>query len=88
MSEHNCLVAPTFPALLQRFFAERLIGHQNASPRTVAAYRDTFRLLLHYLQAQRRITPSGLTFEHLSADTITGFLQYLGTWPFPEEVDK
>ena len=34
-----------FAALLQRFFAERLLQQQNASPRTIVAYRDTFRLL-------------------------------------------
>ena len=32
-----------FAALLQRFFAERLLQQQNASPRTVVAHRDTFR---------------------------------------------
>lgn len=37
-----------FSALLQRFFAERLIQQKNVSPRTVTAYRDTFRLLLRY----------------------------------------
>jgi hypothetical protein len=31
-----------FAALLQRFFAERLIQQRNASPRTVESYRDTF----------------------------------------------
>ena len=32
--------------LVQRFFTERLVAQRNASPHTVAAYRDTFRLLL------------------------------------------
>ena len=36
------LLAPT----LQAFFTDRLITQRDASPRTVAAYRDTFRLLL------------------------------------------
>ena len=36
--------APTFATLVQGFFCERLIEQQNASSRTVAAYRDTFRL--------------------------------------------
>ena len=35
-------LAPT----LQAFFTERLITQRNASPHTIAAYRDTFRLLL------------------------------------------
>jgi hypothetical protein len=42
-----------FSALLQRFFAERLIQQKNVSPRTVTAYRDTFRLLLRYAESER-----------------------------------
>ena len=38
------LLAPT----LQAFFTERLITQRDSSPRTVAAYRDTFRLLLSF----------------------------------------
>ena len=34
-----------FPALLQRFFTDRLLGQLGASPHTVASYRDAFRLL-------------------------------------------
>ena len=37
-------LAPT----LQAFFTDRLITQRNASPRTIAAYRDTFRLLLRF----------------------------------------
>lgn len=40
------LLAPT----LQAYFADRLITQKDASPRTVAAYRDTFRLLLSFAQ--------------------------------------
>ncbi len=45
--------SPTFPLLLQDFFAKRLIAQRQASPRTVASYRDTFRLFLCYAQAGR-----------------------------------
>ena len=41
-------LAPT----LQAFFTERLIAQRQASPHTIAAYRDTFRLLLGFA-AQR-----------------------------------
>ena len=55
------LAVPTeFAALLQRFFAERLIQQQNASPRTVAAYRDTFRLLLNYAERATGKPPATL----------------------------
>ena len=36
------------PALLQQFFTERLSAQMEASPNTIAGYRDTFRLLLRY----------------------------------------
>jgi hypothetical protein len=41
-------LAPT----MQAFFTERLMGQRQASPNTIAAYRDTFRLLLAFA-AQR-----------------------------------
>ena len=40
--------APGFATLVREFFCGRLIAQQNVSTRTVASYRDTFRLLLHF----------------------------------------
>ena len=68
-------IAPT----LQRFFTDRLARQRQASPRTVAAYRDTFRLLLTFIQARTGTTPSKLTFDDLDAAAITAFLDYLET---------
>ncbi len=42
--------APSFPILLQRFLGEHLTRHRAVSPCTVAAYRDTFRLLLLFVE--------------------------------------
>ena len=42
------LLAPT----LQAFFTDRLIGQKRASPHTIAAYRDTIRLLLSFAAQQ------------------------------------
>lgn len=44
--------APSFATLLQRFFTEHLVHHRAVSPRTVAAYRDTFRLLLRFAETR------------------------------------
>lgn len=44
----------TLPTLLQRFFTERLTAQLQASPNTIAGYRDTFRLLLRF--ASQRLT--------------------------------
>ena len=38
------MISATFPALLQSFFTERLLRQRNASPHTIAGYRDSFRL--------------------------------------------
>ena len=45
-------LAPT----MQAFFSERLINQRQASPHTIAAYRDTFRLLLGFAQQRSAIS--------------------------------
>ena len=52
-----------FPSLLQRFFTDRLLGQLGASPHTVAAYRDTFRLFLRFATTTLRRAPSALRIE-------------------------
>jgi site-specific recombinase XerC len=42
----------SFPTLLEAFFTSRLVAQRRASPHTVAAYRDTFRLLFQFAQKQ------------------------------------
>ena len=53
--------AATFPALLQRFFTQRLLAQRGASPHTIASYRDTFRLLLGFAseRLERRLDLPG-----------------------------
>ena len=41
-------------ATVQAFFTERLIRQRRASPHTIAAYRDTLRLLLSFAAAAHR----------------------------------
>ena len=47
-----------FPSLLQDFFCRRLIGQRNVTARTVAAYRDAFRLLLRYTESRLHRSPA------------------------------
>jgi hypothetical protein len=42
---------------LQRYFCQYLINQRHLSPRTVAAYRDTFRLLLAFIEQCRDVAP-------------------------------
>ena len=41
--------APSFAALVQRFFSQYLMEQRALSPRTIAAYRDTFVLFLDFV---------------------------------------
>ena len=63
--------------LLQGFFIDRLARQRGASPATIAAYRDTFRLLLTHLQQQTGTPPASLRLADLDAAAITGFLDHL-----------
>lgn len=63
--------------LLQTFFTQRLAAQQNTSPHTVAAYRDTFRLLLIFTQEHTGIPPSRLSLENLDAPLISAYLDHL-----------
>lgn len=65
------------PVLLQSFFTERLISQRGASPHTLASYRDTFRLLLHFAQNKLGKLPSALALEDLDASFIGTFLNHL-----------
>ena len=63
--------------LLQSFFMEHLCNHKRLSPQTVKSYRDTFRLLLQYLQAKMAKKPSALSIVDLDAPVILSFLESL-----------
>ena len=63
--------------ILQGFFTDRLARQKKASPNTVAAYRDTCRLLLSFAQANTRKAPSRLSLADLDATLVGAFLQYL-----------
>lgn len=69
----------TLPALIQRFFTDRLCVQMEASPHTVAGYRDTFRLLLRYASARYGKPPVKLTIADIDADLIADFLVHTET---------
>ena len=51
--------------VLQGFFTDRLARQKKASPNTVAAYRDTFRLLVAFARDQAGKPPSQLSLADL-----------------------
>jgi site-specific recombinase XerD len=66
-------LAPTVEA----FFTERLLTQRRASPRTVASYRDTLRLLLAFARKATGKAPSVLDVADLDAALIGSFLTHL-----------
>jgi site-specific recombinase XerD len=66
-------VAPT----MQLFFTERMTKQLQASPCTIVSYRDTYRLLLRFVQTRTGKAPSALDWQDLDAGAICAFLDHL-----------
>ena len=67
----------SFQSLVQRFFTDRLLKQLGASSHTIAAYRDTFRLLLQFASEGFGRAPSQLLMEDLDAPFLGKFLEHL-----------
>ena len=65
---------PSFAALLERFFTQRLMAQRQVSPNTIASYRDTFHLLLEFAHKRLGKPPSALALSDLDATLISAFL--------------
>lgn len=73
MKPDSILIGP----LLQNFFVEYLCTQKRASAQTIASYRDTFRLLLQYIDKTHGIAPTVLRVRDLNVPVILLFLDYL-----------
>ena len=71
--------AANFARLLAAFFTDRLMQQRQASPHTIASYRDTFRLLVHYALRELKKPPATLDLADLDTDFLGAFLSYLET---------
>jgi site-specific recombinase XerD len=71
------MTATNFPALLQRFFTDRLLSQLGASSHTVASYRDTFKLLLAFASKRVGRAPSRLRIEDIDSALLGAFLDDL-----------
>jgi len=67
----------TFSELLQAYFTQRLMHECNASPHTIANYRDTFRLLIGFAHRNLKKPPTALAMQDLDAAFICRFLDHL-----------
>jgi integrase/recombinase XerD len=63
--------------LLQFFFTDYLVAQRRVSPQTIASYRDTFRLLLQFVDRETGIGPTALPLASLDAGMILRFLDGL-----------
>jgi site-specific recombinase XerD len=66
-------LAPT----LEGFFTERLARQRRASGHTIAAYSDTWRLLLTFITTRTGTPPSRLDIADLDAAAVSAFLDHL-----------
>jgi site-specific recombinase XerD len=69
----STLVGP----LLQSFFTEHMVSHRRASQQTIDSYRDTFRLLLRFMQQSTGKEPASLRVGDLDAPAILSFLDHI-----------
>ena len=72
MPEHH-LLGP----YIRRFLLEHVVIDRNLSRNTQHNYRDAIRVLLRFMTDRHRIDPADLTVEHVTADVVREFLQYL-----------
>ncbi len=68
---------PSLGALLQSFFVDHLIVVKGLRPASVRSYRDTVRLLLGFVAADKGCRITRLNLEDLSFERIAGFLRHL-----------
>lgn len=67
----------TLPALIQDFFQEHLPVDRNASPNTIATYRDAMKLFLRYASSDRGCSPDQLDHTILDPEVVRAFLGWL-----------
>ncbi len=69
----------TLPVLIQKFFTDRLCTQMEASPNTIAGYRDTFRLLLRFASERTGRAPTKLKVEDMDSVVVGDFLAHVET---------
>ena len=68
-----------FPRLLSSFFNEYLVAQKGCSSNTLKTYRDSFVLLLEYMNKVKHRNPDSISIKDLDYDTVNGFLDWLET---------
>lgn len=63
--------------VLRRYFYEYLVSQRDLSPQTIGSYRDTFRLLLAFIERRYRIKPDVVCVDDLDSPRVLAFLDDL-----------
>ena len=63
--------------LLEAFFLKRLIQQRQVSPNTIAAYRDTWRILLRFITERLGKTANLIQIVELDAELVGAFIYHL-----------
>lgn len=66
-----------FSKYISDFISKYLRDEKGASANTITAYRDTFVLLLNFIQQEKLIKVEKLTLEKIKKETILEFLDYI-----------
>ena len=68
---------PSFPALVQAYFADYLTQQRALSAQTIAAYRDAFVLFLQFAESRLGKSPAMMALADITPDLIMAFLDDL-----------
>jgi integrase/recombinase XerD len=63
--------------LFESFFRDRLAQQRNATPATIASYRDALRMLVLFASERSGHKPSALRLRDLDRDVVLGYLDHL-----------
>ena len=69
-----------FAVCLQDFFTRYLVREVGVSQQTMRSYRDTFMLLLRYLETVYGIAPERVCLDQLDKTRVLSFLDWLETY--------
>lgn len=67
----------SLPDLLHAFFHEWLVQQRNVSRHTVLSYRDSWRLFLRFVAAEKTKPVAQLSLSDLTATEVLAFLQHI-----------
>jgi integrase/recombinase XerD len=66
-----------FSKYISHFISKYLPNEKGASNNTITAYRDSFVLLLNFIQNEKQVKLEKITLEKIKKETIIEFLDWI-----------